>query len=125
MTAGIDPHKSSHTASAVDPATNTVVASLRVHADPAGYRELLRRGRRFGDRCCAIENANGPGRYLAQWLLARDERLADHARRRKIRPSDHSHPGPSSLTNTEAPRTLGGPGVSRAWRSWDARVGGD
>lgn len=42
MIIGIDPHKSSHTASAVDPATNTVVASIRVDATLAGYRELLR-----------------------------------------------------------------------------------
>ena len=37
MIIGIDPHKSSHTASAVDPATNTVVASIRVDATLTGY----------------------------------------------------------------------------------------
>jgi hypothetical protein len=50
MIIGIDPHKSSHTASAVDPVTNTVVASLRIHASLAGYRALLKWGRQFADR---------------------------------------------------------------------------
>lgn len=42
MIIGVDPHKVLHTATAVDPATNTQVASLRVDASLAGYRELLR-----------------------------------------------------------------------------------
>src|SRR5665811_1187386 len=79
MIIGVDPHKSSHTASAVDPATNTVVGSLRIDASLAGYRELLRWGRRFGDRRWAIENANGLGCHLAQWLVARDETVVDVA----------------------------------------------
>jgi transposase len=79
MIIGVDPHKSSHTASAVDPATNTVVGSLRIDASLAGYRELLRWGRRFGDRRWAIENAHGLGCHLAQWLVARDETVLDVA----------------------------------------------
>jgi transposase len=46
----VDPHKSSHTATAVDPATNTAVASLRVEASLAGYRELMRWASQFTDR---------------------------------------------------------------------------
>ena len=42
MIIGVDPHKSSHTATAVDPATNTPVASLRIDASLAGYRQLHR-----------------------------------------------------------------------------------
>ena len=42
MIIGIDPHKMSHTANAVNPATNTTAASLRVDASLAGYRELMR-----------------------------------------------------------------------------------
>jgi hypothetical protein len=38
MIIGVDPHKSSHTATAVDPATNTAMASLRVDANLVGYR---------------------------------------------------------------------------------------
>lgn len=77
MIIGIDPHKSSHTASAVDPATNTVVASIRVDATLTGYRELLRWAGRFTDRRWAVENARGLGRHLAQWLVARDEVVLD------------------------------------------------
>lgn len=42
MIIGVDPHKNSHTATAVDAASNRPVASLRVDASLAGYRELLR-----------------------------------------------------------------------------------
>ena len=35
MIIGIDPHKVSHTATAVDPATNTAMSSLRVGASLA------------------------------------------------------------------------------------------
>lgn len=79
MTIGVDPLKSSHTASSVDPATNTVVASLRIDASLAGYRELSRWGRRFADRRSAIEKAGGLGCHLAQWLVARDEVVLDVA----------------------------------------------
>ena len=79
MIIGIDPHKSSHTASAVDPVTNTVVASLRIDASLAGYRALLKWGRQFADRRWAIENAKGLGCHLGQWLVARDEPVFDVA----------------------------------------------
>lgn len=42
MIIGVDPHKLSHTASAVDPLSNTSDASLRVDASVAGYRESFR-----------------------------------------------------------------------------------
>ncbi|HDH25066.1 MAG TPA: IS110 family transposase, partial [Actinobacteria bacterium] len=57
MIIGLDPHKSSHTATAVDPATNTAVLSLRIDASLAGYRALLKWGRQFPERRWAIENA--------------------------------------------------------------------
>ena len=77
MIIGVDPHKSSHTATAVDPATNTPVASLRIDASLAGYRRLLRWAAQFGERHWAVENARGLGRHLAQWLVARDEVVLD------------------------------------------------
>jgi transposase len=70
MIIGIDPHKLSHTATAVDRATNTAPPSLRVGASLAGYRELLGWARQFPDRRWAIENAKGLGCHLAQWLDA-------------------------------------------------------
>ena len=50
MIIGVDPHKLSHTATAVDPLTNTAVASLRVDAGLAGYREMQRWARQFPQR---------------------------------------------------------------------------
>jgi transposase len=77
MIIGVDPHKSSHTATAVDPATNTPVASLRVVSSLAGYRQLLRWSAQFADRRWAVEGARGLGRHLAQWLVAREEVVWD------------------------------------------------
>lgn len=77
MIIGVDPHKSSHTATALDPATNTPVASVRVEATLAGYRQLLRWAQQFEDRRWAVEGARGLGRHLAQWLVARDEAVVD------------------------------------------------
>jgi transposase len=77
MIIGVDPHKLSHTATAVEPATNTQVASLRVDASLSGYRELLRWAKQFEDCRWAVEGARGLGRHLAQWLVARGESVVD------------------------------------------------
>lgn len=77
MIIGIDPHKLSHTANAVDPATNTTVSSLRIDASLAGYRQIMRWAKQFPERRWAVENANGLGRHLSQWLVARDEYVLD------------------------------------------------
>ena len=77
MIIGVDPHKSSHPATAVDEATNTQVASLRVDATLAGYRELLRWAKQLPERRWAVEGARGLGRHLAQWLVARGEVVVD------------------------------------------------
>ena len=77
MIIGVDPHKSTHTATAVDAATNTAVASVRVAASAAGYRRLLGWARQFGERRWAVENARGLGCHLAQWLVAHGETVLD------------------------------------------------
>jgi transposase len=74
---GVDPHKRTHTANAVQPGTNEVIAALQVDASLAGYRSLLRWARRFESRRWAVENARGLGRHLAQWLVARGEHVED------------------------------------------------
>jgi transposase len=74
---GIDPHKRTHTASALDPDSHRVVASLQVQASLAGYRQLQRWAARFASRRWAVENARGLGRHLAQWLIARGEQVHD------------------------------------------------
>jgi transposase len=77
---GIDPHKRTHTASALEPGTHRVLATLQIEATLAGYRQLLRWAARFGAveaRRWAVENARGLGAHLAQWLAARGERVDD------------------------------------------------
>jgi transposase len=74
---GVDPHKKTHTASTVDPQTNQVVASIRIQASLAEYRRLLSWAGQFDQRRWAVENAEGLGRHLASWLLARGEQVVD------------------------------------------------
>jgi transposase len=76
---GVDPHKSTHTASALDPAGNKVLAVIEIDASLAGYRRLWRWAAQFTDRRWAVEGARGLGRHLAQWLAARGERVDDVA----------------------------------------------
>ena len=58
-TIGIDPHKASPTATAVNPITNTPVASLRIDASIAGYRHLLAWADKFPQRRWVVENTKG------------------------------------------------------------------
>ncbi len=74
---GVDPHKRTHTASAMEPASGTVLATLQIDASLGGYRQLLRWASSFDERRWAVENARGLGRHLAQWLVARGERVDD------------------------------------------------
>jgi hypothetical protein len=63
---GVDPHKRTHTASALDPGTHRVLATLQIDATLAEYRQLARWATRFESRRWAVENARGLGRHLAQ-----------------------------------------------------------
>ena len=74
---GIDPHKSTHTATALDPATNSDVGSLRIEASLAEYQRLIVWAKAWPERTWAIENADGLGHHLALWLLARGEVVLD------------------------------------------------
>ena len=77
MLIGVDPHKSTSTATAVEPDSNREVASIRIDATLREYRRLLTWAGRWPERRWAIENAEGLGRHLASWLLARGERVVD------------------------------------------------
>ena len=74
---GLDPHKSTHTATAVEPATNQAIASIRIEASLPEYRRLPAWARRWPERRWAVEGATGLGRHLAQWLVARGEIVVD------------------------------------------------
>jgi transposase len=79
MIIGTGPHKASHTATVVNPTTNTPVASLRIDASIAGYRHLLAWADKFPQRRWVVEDAKGLGCHLTQWLIARDEHVVDVA----------------------------------------------
>jgi transposase len=76
ITIGIDPHKSSHTAVALDEA-GRVLGELRVVATKAMLERLLRWAERWPDRIWAVEGATGLGHLLAQQLIARHETVLD------------------------------------------------
>lgn len=73
---GIDPHKGSHAAAAVDE-TEVALAEVEVRATRSQTRELLGWAERFPQRSWAIESANGHGYLLAQQLVAAGERVVD------------------------------------------------
>ncbi|MCZ4590119.1 transposase [Rhodococcus opacus] len=74
---GIDPHKSTHTATAVDPVTNTDLGSIRIDATLTGYKTLIAWAKSWPQRQWAVENAYGLGHHLAQWLLVLGEVTLD------------------------------------------------
>jgi transposase len=76
---GVDPHKASHTAAALEQGTHQKLGTLRVEATLAEYGRLLRWAKRFDERRWAVENAWGLGRHLTQWLIARGETVVDVA----------------------------------------------
>jgi transposase len=76
ITIGIDPHKSSHTAVALDE-TGRRLGELRVTATKATLDRLLRWAERWPERVWAVEGASGLGRFLAQQLVARRETVLD------------------------------------------------
>lgn len=74
---GLDPHKGSHTAAALEGTSHEQLDSIRVPAGLAGYRRLLRWATRFDQRRWAVEGASGLGLHVAQWLLAQNETVDD------------------------------------------------
>ena len=73
---GIDPHKATHTAVAVDK-KEAALGELTVRADRHQVERLLKWAIEFPDRLWAIESANGLGHLLAQQLLAAGEDVVD------------------------------------------------
>jgi transposase len=73
---GIDPHKASHTAVAIDPA-EVPLGQLRVRACAAQVERLLAWAQVWPQRTWAVEGAGGVGHLLAQQLAAAGERVLD------------------------------------------------
>ena len=75
---GIDPHKSTHTAVAID-CGEQVLGERMVRASARQVPELLGWAKHLdgGDRIWAVESAGGLGYLLAQQLLAAGESVVD------------------------------------------------
>ena len=73
---GVDPHKSSHTAVAID-GDETALAEIRVRAAKGQCDRLLAWAAPFSQRRWAIESASGLGYLLAQQLVAAGEDVVD------------------------------------------------
>ena len=73
---GIDPHKASHTATAIDP-TEKVLSKIRIKSNAEQSERLLEWAKAWPERTWAIENATGLGLLLAQQLLRAGERVLD------------------------------------------------
>jgi transposase len=73
---GVDPHKASHTAAALDE-HGQLLDRQRIPASLDGYRLLRQWAVRWPDRCWAVEGAHGIGRALAQRLVSDGEQVLD------------------------------------------------
>ena len=76
VTIGIDPHKRTHTAVAVDEHRQQL-GELQVVASPAMTPTLLRWASAWPARRWAIEGSDGLGRLLARQLVAARETVVD------------------------------------------------
>lgn len=73
---GIDPHKSTHTAVAID-ITGNKVAQRRLTVNAGTFRQLMSWCQQWPQRRFAIEGASGLGRGIAQQLAAAGEDVVD------------------------------------------------
>jgi transposase len=74
---GVDPHKATHTAVAVD-ASEQPIARLTVRADRRQVQRLVEWAEPLGsERVWAVESANGLGHLLSQQLVAVGEHVVD------------------------------------------------
>jgi transposase len=73
---GVDPHKTSHTAAALDE-QGQLLGRQRVPATLVGYRALRQWAGQWQERRWAVEGAYGIGRALAQRLVGYGEQVLD------------------------------------------------
>ena len=73
---GVDPHKASHTAVAIN-AAEQPLGQLRVRASAVQAERLLGWAQAWPERAWAVEGAGGLGHLLAQQLLSAGERVLD------------------------------------------------
>src|SRR5215217_1082436 len=72
----IDPHKATNALAAIDE-RGALLEYAVFSTNRAGLRSLARWGKRFPERCWAVEGAGGLGRSVALRLVAAGERVVD------------------------------------------------
>ena len=122
---GVDPHKASHTAVAID-AAEEQLGQLRVRACAAQAGQLLGWAQAWPERAWAVEGAGGVGHLLAQQLLAAGERVLDvppklGARVRLLATGDTNKNDPNDARSV-AVAALRSPNVREARRDDHAAV---
>jgi transposase len=117
---GVDPHKGSHTAVAID-GDETQLAAVTVRATRRQVSELLRWAARFEERTWAIESAGGLGYLLARQLVAAGERVLDVpatlAARVRVLGTGRSNKNDSNDALSVAVAALRAPRLARVGRS--------
>jgi transposase len=117
---GVDPHKRSHTAVAID-GDETELSSVTVRATRRQVDELLGWAARFEDRTWAIESAGGLGYLLGQQLVAAGERVVDVpatlAARVRVLGSGRSNKNDSNDARSVAIAALHAPRLTQVGRS--------
>lgn len=136
---GIDPHKRTHTAVALDE-RDRVLGTLRIDASARQVDQLLTWAAAWPERIWAVENANGWGRLLSRQLVDRGQQVRDvpaalSAEVRKLSGSKHktdAHDARSTAiagrraarlrqVTADGPPALLGLLVERRWHIVDAR----
>src|SRR3954451_8740159 len=115
VTIGIDPHKSSHTAAALD-ADGGSLSELRLRADGATLSRLLAWAGGWPERVWAIEGAGGLGRLLAQQLVAAGETVLDVPSALAARSRAGTWSWPQDRRDRRAQRRCGCPAARRPTR---------
>src|SRR5579864_7031007 len=122
---GVDPHKASHTAVAIN-AAEEPLGQLRVRASAVQAERLLGWAQAWPERAWAVEGAGGLGHLLAQQLLSAGERVLDvppqlAARVRLLATGDVNKNDPGDARSV-AVAALRSAQVREAWRDDHAAV---
>src|SRR6266705_4095435 len=122
---GVDPHKGSHTAVAIN-AAEEPLGQLRVRASAVQAERLLGWAHAWPERAWAAGGAGGVGHLLAQQLLSAGERVLDvqpklAARVRLLATGDVNKNDPNDARSV-AVAALRSPGVRQARRDDHATV---
>ena len=108
---GVDPHKASHTAVAVN-AAEQPLGQLRVRASAVQAERLLEWARAWPGRTWAVEGAGGLGHLLARQLLSAGERVPGRAAQAG-RPGAAAGPGTAARTISAMPARWPSPRCAR------------